>query len=47
MVRDDPRPQRHEEVQTILKHKSGAKEIGDKSDRYTAIGPVGRETFAN
>lgn len=47
MSENATRPQRHEEIEAILKRKPGVVEIRDESDRYTVVGASSRKTYDN
>jgi DMSO/TMAO reductase YedYZ molybdopterin-dependent catalytic subunit len=47
MSTDGERPQRHEEIDTILDRKPGTREVRDEANRYTVVGTADRSTYAD
>ncbi|MDY6765707.1 MAG: sulfite oxidase [Halobacteria archaeon] len=48
MVTNEPRENRHREIDTIVKKKAGGvKETRDEADKYTVVGAAHRSTFSN
>ncbi|WP_306055487.1 sulfite oxidase [Natronococcus wangiae] len=47
MATEQPRENRHDEIDAILERKDGVRETRDEADKYTVVGAVSRDTYAN
>ncbi|ELY50592.1 sulfite oxidase [Natronococcus jeotgali] len=47
MGTEQPRANRHDEIEAILERKGGVEEARDDADKYTVVGAADRDTYAN